>query len=58
MGEKLTLRFLPQGVFPTQGLNLDLLHCMRILYHLSHLTFRIAVPKRFGTRDLFYGRQL
>ena len=25
-----------QGIFPTQGLNPNLLHCRRILYHLSH----------------------
>ena len=25
-----------QGIFPTQGLNLGLLHCRQILYHLSH----------------------
>ena len=25
-----------QGLFWTQGLNLDLLHCRQILYHLSH----------------------
>ena len=25
--------FLLQGIFPTQGLNLDLLHCRQILYH-------------------------
>ena len=25
-----------QGIFPTQGSNLGLLHCMPILYHLSH----------------------
>ena len=24
---------LPQGIFPTQGLNLGLLHCRQILYH-------------------------
>ena len=24
-----------QGIFPTQGSNLGLLHCMQILYHLS-----------------------
>ena len=29
-------QFLLQGVFPTQGLNLGLLHCRQILYHLSH----------------------
>ena len=29
--------FLLQGIFPTQiFLNLDLLHCRQILYHLSH----------------------
>ena len=25
-----------QGIFPTQGLNPGLLHCMQVLYHLSH----------------------
>ena len=25
-----------QEIFPTQGLNLSLLHCRQILYHLSH----------------------
>ena len=25
-----------QGIFLTQGLNLGFLHCIRILYHLSH----------------------
>ena len=25
-----------QGIFPTQGSNLSLLHCRQILYHLSH----------------------
>ena len=25
-----------QGIFQTQGLNLGLLHCRKILYHLSH----------------------
>ena len=29
--------FLLQGFFLTQGLNLGLLHCRRILYQLSHL---------------------
>ena len=28
--------FLLQGAFPTQGSNRGLLHCRRILYHLSH----------------------
>ena len=25
-----------QGIFLTQGLNLDFLHCRQIIYHLSH----------------------
>ena len=25
-----------QGIFPTQGLNLCLLHCRHVLYHLNH----------------------
>ena len=25
-----------RGIFPTQGLNLGLLHCRQILYHPSH----------------------
>ena len=25
-----------QGIFPTQGLNLGVLNCRQILYHLSH----------------------
>ena len=29
-------RFLLQGIFPTQGLNLGLLHFREILYQLSH----------------------
>ena len=28
--------FLLQGIFPTQGLDLGLLHCRQILYRLSH----------------------
>ena len=28
--------FLLQGIFPTWGLNLGLLHCRQILYHLSY----------------------
>ena len=28
--------FLFQGIFPTQGLNPGLLHCRRMLYHLSY----------------------
>ena len=29
--------YLPQGIFPTQGSNPGLPHCMRILYQLSHV---------------------
>ena len=28
--------FLLQGIFPTQGSNMGLLHCRQMLYHLSH----------------------
>ena len=28
--------FLLQGIFPTQGFNLGLLHCRQMLYPLSH----------------------
>ena len=38
-----------QGIFPTQGWNLGLPHCRRILYHLSHqgslkMLERVAYP--------------
>ena len=32
-----------QGIFPTQGSNLGLLHCRQILYHLSHQGSSITV---------------
>ena len=35
-----------QGIFLTQGLNRGLLHCRRILYHLSHQ----GSPRPSGTR--------
>ena len=31
-----------QGIFPTQGSNLGLLHCRQILYHLSHLASPVS----------------
>ena len=31
-----------RGIFPTQGLNPGLLHCRRILYHLSHQVYRLS----------------
>ena len=33
---RLGCHYLLQGIFPTQGSNLCLLHCRQILYHLSH----------------------
>ena len=46
-----------QGIFPTQGSNLGLLHCNRILYHLSHLGSLINsmdhVPISFSPRHQF-----
>ena len=35
-----------QGVFPTQGQKLDLLHCRQILYHQSQLGFPFLHPAR------------
>ena len=32
----MSCHFLLQGIFPTQGSNLALLHCRQTLYHLSH----------------------
>ena len=34
--------FLPQGIFPTQGLNPGLLHCRQTLYLLSHQEFTVS----------------
>ena len=36
-----------QGIFPTQGSNLNLLHCRQILYHLSHQTGKERQDNRF-----------
>ena len=36
-----------QGIFPTQGSNVGLLHCGQILYHLSH---REALPPNTSDR--------
>ena len=35
--------FLLQGIFPTQGLNPDLLHCRQTLSHLSHQEVKYKV---------------
>ena len=46
-------RPLLQGIFPTQGLNLGLLHCRPTIYHLSHqgtvlpLSQALAEPRDF-----------
>ena len=37
--------FLLQGIFPTQGLNLGLLHGKWILYHLSHWTSNLKTAQ-------------
>ena len=41
--------FLLQGIFPTQELNLSLLHCKQILYHLSHQGSPLGVE--VGTKE-------
>ena len=37
-----------QGIFPTQGLNLDLLHCRWILYQLSQYILKPKLVKHIG----------
>ena len=41
-----------EGIFPTQGSNLGLLHCRQILYHPSHqknaLMMEVYNKKKFG----------
>ena len=32
-----------QGIFPTQELNPDFLHCRQILYHLSHQSTQLGI---------------
>ena len=44
---KVDCHSLLQEIFPTQGLNLSLLHCRWILYHLSHK----GSPKMFLVRS-------
>ena len=42
--------FLLQGIFPTQGLNPDLLHCKQILYCLSHWGSSLYVESKTKIR--------
>ena len=46
--------FLLQGIFPTQGSNLGLLHCRQILYHLSQAgqSQMLAVTKASLSLDM------
>ena len=41
--------FLLQGIFPTQGLNLGLLHCTQMLYRLSHQGS--LIPKKGNAKE-------
>ena len=43
--------FFLQGIFPTQGLNLDLPHCRWILYQLSHKGSLQCSGRSPGERD-------
>ena len=36
-----------RGIFPTQGLNLGLLHCRRILYHPSQILWEVRTRTKF-----------
>ena len=46
--------FLLQGIFLTQGLNLDLLHCRQILYHLNHQGARLGSEVLHKYADIFF----
>ena len=54
--------FLLQEIFPTQGLNLGLLHCRQTVYRLGHQgssqLFSIEKIKIEDVRDMFYGQML
>ena len=39
-----------QGIFPTQGSNLGLMHCRQILYHLSHPGAQRAISEETSKR--------
>ena len=43
-----------QGIFLTQGLNLGLLHCKQILYHLSHQGSPKQAVVRHKTKDMVW----
>ena len=42
---RVSSHFLLQEIFPTQGLNLGLLHCRQILYCLNHQEILYAYSK-------------
>ena len=42
--------FLLQGIFPTQGSNLGLMHCRQILYHLNHSGAQRAISEETSKR--------
>ena len=44
---------LPGGIFQTQGLNLGLLHCRQILYHLNHQGSPIGLIIELNLQPLF-----
>ena len=48
-GTGMGCHFLLQRIFPTQGLNLGLLHCRQTLYHLSHKQVHINPSKSLVT---------
>ena len=43
-----------QLIFPTQGLNPGLLHCRRILYHLSHQRSPFVLPNNIKYLKIYY----
>ena len=53
--QRVDCQSLLQRILPTQGLNLCLLHCRQILYHLSHQVV-ILTRNKVGTIILTRGR--
>ena len=48
-------QILCQGIFPIQGLNPGLLHCRRILYHLSHQGSHYMKKEQFIYPSSYFG---
>ena len=43
-----------QGIFPTEGLNLGLLHCRQILYYLKYQGSPVHIEKEKKKKAIFF----